>query len=113
MYVAHLKDMFKGWFVGNFEPSLYKTNAVEVAVKHYTKGDAEETHYHKLATEITVVVSGRVQMNGQVYTAGDMIVMAPYEATDFLALEDSINAVVKIPGANEDKYLGLPELPPS
>jgi hypothetical protein len=29
-------DVFiKGWFVGNFSPTLIPTNAVEVAVKHY------------------------------------------------------------------------------
>ena len=35
MYKKQLDDMTKGWFIGNFEPSLMKTNDVEVAVKHY------------------------------------------------------------------------------
>ena len=108
MKVDNLDSMIKGWFVGNFEPTLYKTNNVEVAVKEYKKGDAEEKHYHKLATEITVIISGIVKMNGNIYEKGDIIVMEPFEATDFEALEDSINAVVKIPGANKDKYLGEP-----
>ncbi|WP_262410630.1 hypothetical protein [Flavobacterium johnsoniae] len=30
----NLDEMFKGWFIGNFEPSLYKTNEVEVGVKN-------------------------------------------------------------------------------
>ena len=38
MYSAKLADMTKGWFVGNFEPSLWKTNDVEAAVKTYKKG---------------------------------------------------------------------------
>lgn len=33
MRTARLEDMVKGWFVGNFEPTLIKTNDVEVAVK--------------------------------------------------------------------------------
>jgi hypothetical protein len=48
---SNLKEMKLGWFVGNFEPSLYKTNDVEVAVKNYKKGDSEERHFHKIATE--------------------------------------------------------------
>ena len=97
--------MFKGWFVGNFEPSLYKTNAVEVAVKTYKKGDQEAAHYHKIATEITVITQGRVRMNGVEYGAGDIIVMEPNESTDFECLENGTqNVVVKIPGANDDKY---------
>ena len=47
-------------------------------------------------------------MNGVEYVKGDIIVMQPNEATDFEALEDTINTVVKFPGANGDKYLGEP-----
>lgn len=108
MKTAKLEDMVKGWFVGNFEPSLLKTNDVEVAVKEYKKGDYEDRHYHKVATEITVIISGRVKMNGVEYTQGDMIVIEPNESTDFEALDDSINAVVKYPGASNDKFLGEP-----
>ncbi len=104
MKEAKLKDMVNGWFVGNFEPSLYKTTDVEVAVKSYKAGDSEQMHYHKIATEISVVICGAVEMNGIVCKKGDIIVMEPGEATDFKALEDAINVVVKIPGANNDKY---------
>ena len=33
MKVAKLEDMVKGWFVGNFEPTIHKINDVEVEVK--------------------------------------------------------------------------------
>lgn len=105
MKTAQLEDMIKGWFVGNFEPTLYRTNDVEVAVKTYKAGEHEDKHYHKIATEITVVVSGTVKMNGIEYNAGDIIVMEPGDATDFEAITDAVNAVVKLPGANNDKYL--------
>lgn len=82
-----------------------RTNDVEVAVKSYNKGDYETRHYHKIATELTVIISGRVRMNGIEYGKGDIIVMEPNEATDFECLEDGTqNVVVKIPGANNDKY---------
>lgn len=105
MEVSNLSDMIKGWFIGNFEPSFYKTNAVEVAVKKYKKGDFEAKHYHKIATEFTLILSGKVRMNSNVYTPGAIIKIYPGEATDFECLEDTENVVVKIPGANNDKYL--------
>ena len=105
MKIAKLDDMVKGWFVGNFNPTLLKTNDVEVAVKEYKKGDKEEKHYHKIATEITIIVSGRVKMNGIEYSKGDIIVIEPNEVTDFEALEDTVNTVVKFPGVNNDKYI--------
>ena len=105
MKTAKLNEMIKGWFIGNFNPSLFKTNDVEVAVKEYKKGDHEGKHYHKIATEYTCIISGRVKMNGTEYGKGDIVVMEPGEATDFECLEDdTTNVVVKIPGANNDKY---------
>jgi quercetin dioxygenase-like cupin family protein len=106
MVATKLNDFIKGWFVGNFEPSLIKTTDVEVGIKSYKKDDYEDIHYHKIATELTAVVEGSVKMNGVVYTKGDIITILPNESTDFLALEDSMCVVVKYPGVNNDKYLG-------
>jgi quercetin dioxygenase-like cupin family protein len=105
MKSAKLDDMNRGWFVGNFEPSLYKTTAVEVGVKSYKAGAQEAWHFHKIATEITVIVTGRVKMNGKEFIAGDIIIIEPGEGTDFQVLEDAVTTVVKLPGANNDKYL--------
>lgn len=106
MKIAKLSEMTRGWFIGNFDPSLFRTNDCEVAVKSYHKGDYEERHYHKIATEYTCIISGRVKMNGLEYGAGDIIVMEPGETTDFECLENgATTVVVKIPGANNDKYL--------
>jgi hypothetical protein len=106
MRVFKINDMVKGWFVGAFEPTIINTSEVEVAVKYYKKGDYEERHHHRVATELTVVVVGSIQMNGQVFVSGDIIVVEPFESTDFLALEDSINTVVKLPCAQSDKFIG-------
>lgn len=100
----NLDEMFKGWFVGNFEPSLYKTNEVEVGVKKYKMGEFENSHFHKIATEFTVIVSGIVEMNGVEYGENDIIKIVPGVSTNFKALTDVITVVVKLPGANNDKY---------
>lgn len=108
MKLHKLEKMIKGWFVGDFEPTVLKTGEVEVAVKEYRKGDREGRHFHKLATEITVISYGRVRMNSVEYKKGDIIVIEPLESTDFEALEDTITTVVKYPGASNDKYEGSP-----
>jgi quercetin dioxygenase-like cupin family protein len=105
MKKVKLKDMKGGWFIGNFEPSLLKTNDVEVAVKKYKSGDSEEAHYHKLATEYTVIIEGKVRMKGIEYNEGEILIIHPMESTDFLALTDVTTVVVKVPGASNDKYL--------
>jgi quercetin dioxygenase-like cupin family protein len=105
MKVSKLNDFFKGWVVGNFEPSLFKTDDFEVAVKSYKKGEYEPKHYHKVATEITIITKGRVVMNFEVYNEGDIIVMEPGEATDFRATNDVTTTVIKFPCVEGDKYL--------
>ena len=105
MKIENLNSMIKGWFIGNFLPTLYKTEDFEVAVKYYKAGDFEKKHYHKIAQEITVIVSGKVKMNDKEYHKDDIIIMEPGESTDFYAITDAVNVVVKIPGANNDKYL--------
>ena len=101
----NLNRMIKGWFVGGFSPSVFETTDFEVAVKKYNAGDNEEKHFHTIATEITVVVSGSIRMVDKVWKSGDIIVLEPGEATDFEAITDAINVVVKVPGALGDKYL--------
>lgn len=100
-----LQDMIKGWFIGNFEPTLYQTKDVEVAIKHYKAGDIEDEHYHKIATEFTAIINGQVEMNGIKYTTNQIVKVNPGISTDFRAITDVTTLVIKIPGAQHDKYL--------
>lgn len=106
MKIYKEKDMIRGWFVGDFLPTVYRTESCEVSFRRYKAGDHEDFHHHKIATEITLIASGEVEMNGVKYREGDIIVIEPGEGTDFSALTDATNVVVKIPGAKNDKYLG-------
>lgn len=108
MRKAHLDHMVKGWFVGDFNPTCLATQAAEVAVKHYNAGDYDAWHFHKIATEVTVIIKGLVEMNGQRHTTGDILVIEPGEGTDFRVLEPTTTVVVKIPGATNDKYTAAP-----
>ncbi|WP_400083907.1 hypothetical protein [Yoonia sp. R78084] len=100
-----LDNMTKGWFVGNFDPAVLKTDAAEVAVKSYSAGTLESKHFHKVSTEVTVIVSGEARMNGTRYVAGDIIRIDPGDATDFEALTDVTTVVVKLPSVDGDKFV--------
>ena len=105
MEIAKIKDFIGGWFVGNFEPSLCKTNDVEIGIKYYKKGDCEGYHHHKIATEFTAIISGKVLMDGRTYETGEIIIIKPNISTNFEAITDTVTVVVKLPGANNDKYI--------
>jgi hypothetical protein len=100
-----LDDMVRGWFVGDFEPVAHRSTDVEVAIKHYRAGDCEARHLHKIATELTAVVSGIVRMDGRDLSAGDIVTLAPGEPCDFEAVTDAVVVAVKLPAAKDDKYL--------
>lgn len=104
MKTSRLSDMKAGWFVGDFLPTCYQLSECEVACKYYKKGDSEERHVHKVATEVTVIASGNVVMNGVEYGKGDIILLEPGEPADFNVLEDTITVVVKMPSLLGDKY---------
>lgn len=100
----NLQNYINGWFIGNFIPTIIDTNQFEVAIKKYNSGDIENSHYHKIATEITVIVSGKVSMNNIIYEENDIILIHPNEKTDFICLTDVTTCVIKTPSIMGDKY---------
>lgn len=106
MKQALLRDMVRGWFVGDFSPAALKTDACEVAIQRFKAGDIENLHHHKVAHEITVILSGRAVMFGKTLSDGDIVVIEPGEATSFEALTDVTTVVVKLPSVLGDKYEG-------
>jgi len=95
----HRLDRFtKGWFVGDFSPTLIASDAVEVAVKIYKAGESESSHHHKVATELTAIISGRVKMSGEEIGAGEIVKIHPGQSTDFTALTDVTTVVVVATG---------------
>jgi quercetin dioxygenase-like cupin family protein len=104
MQLHKLSEMTKGWFVGDFSPVVLHSQAAEVAVKSYTAGTVEPRHLHKVASEVTLIVSGRARMGETVLEPGDIVLIEPGEATDFEALTDVTTVVVKTPSVAGDKY---------
>lgn len=104
MKVSKLSDTTRGWIIGDFEPSLYKTKDFEVAIMHHPKGQQWGAHYHKIATEYNVLLSGSMKICDTELVAGDIFVIEPYEIADPVFHEDCVIVCVKVPGDSKDKY---------
>ena len=104
MQIFRLEDMIRGWYIGNFTPAVYKTEMCEVAVKKYQAGDRECRHIHKCADEVTLVLSGSIQMNDHILYDGDIIVIYKNMPCIFKAITDSITVVFKSSSIKGDKY---------
>ena len=104
MKQRRLSDMTGGWMVGDFEPHCLRTPHCEVACKHYAAGDSEQAHVHRVAAELTLVVSGHVRMAGLALGPGDILILDPGEPADFQAVTAATTVVVKLPSVAGDKY---------
>lgn len=96
--------MVKGWFIGNFEPTAYKTEDFEVSYKLHPKGEIWEHHYHKIATEINLLIRGEMILQGKRLVSGDIFVLKPMEIADPEFLEDCEIVCVKTKSVIGDKY---------
>ena len=96
--------MVKGWFVGDFESTAYRTSACEVCFKQHKEGEVWPVHYHKLATEINYLIQGEMTLQNKKLVAGDIFVLNPNEISDPVFLTDCDLIVVKIPSSTKDKY---------
>jgi quercetin dioxygenase-like cupin family protein len=105
MNIFKIENMHRGWFIGNFEPSVYKTDKFEVGYIRHKKGEKWPKHYHKIATEINLLNKGNMNICGKTLFPGDIFVIQPDEIADPEFLEDCEIIVVKIPSAIGDKYI--------
>jgi quercetin dioxygenase-like cupin family protein len=105
MKVTRIEDYKGGWFIGNFKPSVFKTKDFEVCVKHHTKGEKWETHYHKVGIEINYLIKGKMKIQEVELNEGDVFVLYPYEVADPEFLEDCMVLIIKTPSVPDDKFI--------
>ena len=104
MIVDRIERMTRGWFIGDFEPSVYRTQDFEVGVLKHHKGEVWPAHYHAIGTEINCLLKGRMIIQGRELVAGDIFVFPPGDVADPVFLEDCEVLCVKTPSIPKDKY---------
>ena len=104
MIVDDIKKMFRGWFIGNFEPAIFKTDQFEVGILFHPKGEKWPKHYHKEAIEINVIISGKMMINGKLLSSGNIFLIEKNEIAEPDFLEDCTIVCVKTPSVPGDKY---------
>ena len=104
MKVYNIGDMKAGWFIGDFEPSVFKNCFFEVAHHKHEKGYKADYHTHKIAQELTYILNGKMKVSGRLLQSGDIFIYEPYEVADAEVIEDVDLVVVKWPSVPSDKY---------
>jgi mannose-6-phosphate isomerase-like protein (cupin superfamily) len=104
MQIAKLEHMVNGWYVGDFAPAVFRTTTFEVCHKTHKKDEVWPAHYHAVATEINLLISGKMLINNIELNAGDIFTIYPKEVAVPVFLEDCILTVIKVPSIIGDKF---------
>ena len=100
----NLSEFWRGWFIGNFEPSILKTDQFEVGVLTHTKGEVWPKHDHALHTEYNLLLKGKMSICGETINEGEFFIISPNEVADPVFLEDCTVLCIKTPSVPGDKY---------
>lgn len=105
MKMLNFENMKGGWFIGDFEPTAYKTKDFEVSYKTHVKDEKWDHHYHTIVTEINLIISGEMILQGKTLKENDIFILEPYEIADPQFLKDTYIICVKTPSANDKKII--------
>ena len=103
MKIRNIQEFTRGWFIGNFKPAVHTTPDFEICLKTFAAGEGEPDSVQGVATEVTLVVSGEITINGRTLGAGDICSLAPREMANFFANRDSVVIGIKFPSLPNDK----------
>lgn len=96
--------MTRGWFIGDFEPSVLRTCNFEVGVLTHKKDEVWPKHYHALSTEYNLLLEGSMTVQGEKIYPGDIFIFEPMEIADPVFHEDCRVLCVKVPSRPGDKH---------
>lgn len=99
-----LSDFIGGWFIGNFEPNIFKTEKYEVALITHCKDEKWDFHYHKLADEVNFLLEGRMLINERLIERGSLFVIQKNQLACPIFLENCKIICIKVPSVPTDKY---------
>jgi quercetin dioxygenase-like cupin family protein len=105
MKIYKIDDMTRGWFIGDFEPSVLRTKDFEVGVLTHNKGEDWPAHYHEFSTEYNLLLKGKMTIQKQELNEGDIFIIEKNEIANPIFLEDCKILVVKTPSVIGDKII--------
>lgn len=99
-----MSEMTRGWFIGDFEPSVLRTKDFEVGILSHKAGENWPAHVHKKADEINVLLSGNMNVNGINITPGTIFTIPKGLLTKSVFIEDCKIVCVKGISVIGDKH---------
>ena len=91
--------------VDEFKPSFFKSSLYEIEILKYKLGEKHIFYYHKISSEINLLLKGKMKINGcNIYTT-QIFIYEPKQIICREFLEDCEILCIKIPSINDDNYI--------
>ena len=107
MKFGNINNFVRGWVVGNFEPSLFKTIDNDIGILRVSKGDKSDGHFHKEHTEYNIIINGKVKIQDNILIENDIFIYEPLDKSFVEFLEDTTLLVINNPSTDNDKHYDL------
>lgn len=98
-----MESMHRGWFIGDFHPSAYRTKDFEVGIINHKAGENWPAHYHRDVVEINYLHTGEMTIQNTKLKTGDIFLIDKGEVADPVFHSDCTIIVVKVPSIPADK----------
>lgn len=102
--LKHSEAGARGWFIGDFPEAILRTKDFECCWQKNPAGAKDTPHYHKIITEIQLIIKGRMLINGVEFCVGDIYMSEPGDHYYAEYLEDTEVFAIKFPSIPDDKY---------
>ena len=100
----NIESFHKGWIIGNFEPSIFKTTELDIGILDLKSGEIGDGHFHKQHVEYNIIIQGKAKIKDKIYSDGDIFIYNPFERSDVEYLSNTKLLVIKTPATKNDKY---------
>ena len=98
-------DYTRGWFIGDFTPSIIKTSMFEVGMLEHKQNEKHGFHYHEHLIEINYLIKGTMILNNTQIFAGQIFTLYKNQIACPKFLEDCTLVCIKIPSVKGDKVI--------
>ena len=98
-------NFIRGWFIGDFIPSIVKTDLFEIALLNHLKDEMWDFHYHRYMIEINVLIKGKMIINEQEIHEGNIFIFEKNQIACPKFLEDCSILCIKVPSVKNDKII--------
>lgn len=103
MEITHLNEFTKGWFIGNFTPSLVQTPFIEVGIVKHKQAEYWPVHKHIASDEVNVLLEGSMTLNKIPLYKNHIFKINKDENSSVEFLTDCSILVIRIPNFKGDK----------